>query len=107
MGHRGRFQFERGALAGWFTLALLAGCSADAPEAPPDLDSVSSSERDGGLPSGGLHLVGGGIGGAPDLARPAPSVPGPDMAQVSYPAGPYGNQPGDTLADLPFAGFRL
>jgi hypothetical protein len=31
----------------------------------------------------------------------------PDMAQVAYPAGPYGNQIGDTLRDLTLAGYRM
>jgi hypothetical protein len=41
--------------------------------------------------------------GASDM-RQQPAV---DMAMVTYPAGPYGNQTGDTLADFTAAGYRL
>jgi hypothetical protein len=34
-------------------------------------------------------------------------APAPDLAQVAYPAGPYGNQIGDTLRDLTLAGYRM
>lgn len=36
---------------------------------------------------------------------PAPTPP--DMAMVKYPEGPYGNQEGETLADINFAGYRM
>ena len=44
----------------------------------------------------------GGGQGAPDLASA-----GPDLAQLAYPSGPYGNQIGDVLADKTLSGYRL
>src|SRR5438309_347231 len=52
---------------------------------------------------GGTDHPGGSDGfvSKPDLA------PGPDLAMAAYPAGPYGNQAGETLANLAFEGYRL
>lgn len=40
---------------------------------------------------------------AGDMAQPPP----PDMAKPPYPAGPYGNMMGNTLADIALEGYRL
>lgn len=57
----------------------------------------STSGGSGGLASGGT--AGGGLDGGSDAPSDAPIDYGP------YPAGPYGNQVGDTIANLAWEGY--
>ncbi len=84
-------------LAAVTTLALAVACGQSAPSAPGNASGGSAGSVGA---SGGAFGVGGSAGAPADASTDAP-----DNGGAVYPAGPYGTQTGDVLANLTLLGY--
>src|SRR5262245_31863188 len=69
--------------------------------------SPGGRHGDLGLGDGGGRPGAGADAAPPDLSLQAPLDLAPDLNPGPYPAGPYGNQLGETLADFSASGYPL